>query len=116
MAHQLWIHPNGVLHGCTVAAQQELRQAILHARIIEVFQLYGHDPTIVAAASQHLFAQPVDSILARQRQYKLCWLRSVDAAITQQLNEVDLLRKQASRFFGGGRTLNNTVERLNPII
>ena len=110
LAFQLWINRNGILHGPTVEEQQEIRQGLLHTRIEEAYQLFANDSSIVAAAAQHLFDQPMEVLLRRQRQYKLCWLRSVDVAIATQLQEVESLRRQAERFFGTSRRHQQTLE------
>ena len=101
MAFQLWTHRNGILHGTTAAKQLDIRNKLLHLRIAEVYQFYTQDSTCVAAAAaQNLFEIPRERLLLRNRQYKICWLRSVEAAIAFQRRELETLQRQASRFFG----------------
>jgi len=104
LAFQLWMHRNGILHGTTIAEQLDIRNKLLHQRMAEVFQVYDQDSTCVAAASQHLFEIPLERLLSRYRQYKICWLRLVEAAIAFQRRETEILQCQARRFFGGGKT------------
>mmetsp|Transcript_16552 Transcript_16552/g.23601 ORF Transcript_16552/g.23601 Transcript_16552/m.23601 type:complete len:549 (+) Transcript_16552:2780-4426(+) len=70
--------------------------------------MFEQDPSCVAAASRHLLEQPKERLLLRNRQYKICWLQSVDIAMARQRQETEILRRQASQFFGRRRPRGQT--------
>mmetsp|Transcript_7588 Transcript_7588/g.11005 ORF Transcript_7588/g.11005 Transcript_7588/m.11005 type:complete len:844 (+) Transcript_7588:228-2759(+) len=99
IAFSLWGNRNGVLHGVTFAQQRTKAQEDLFSRIRDLYALHKGSTFIVYPSAQYLFDKSLDSMLLKGRQYLLCWVRSVEAAITFQEQETDSLRQQASRYF-----------------
>mmetsp|Transcript_21347 Transcript_21347/g.30524 ORF Transcript_21347/g.30524 Transcript_21347/m.30524 type:complete len:447 (-) Transcript_21347:1241-2581(-) len=97
---RIWTHRNEALHGKTITEQAQIKETALHNNIQEAYEMHRANPTIIGASAQHLFDKSMETLLQKQRQYKLCWLRSVSVAIKHQQCETDKLRKQAARFFG----------------
>mmetsp|Transcript_16534 Transcript_16534/g.23564 ORF Transcript_16534/g.23564 Transcript_16534/m.23564 type:complete len:1161 (+) Transcript_16534:4649-8131(+) len=116
LAFKIWGNRNGILHGKTVMEQQAIRQAILTARIEEVFQIYATNSSCVSAASRHLFEEPMERLQLRNRQYQLCWLRSVDVAIAKQIQDTEILRRQARKFFGKTSDEKATLQEVESAI
>ena len=96
----IWELRNTTLHGATMEEQAALRQAQLQGKIQDLYQQYSANPLIVPSSSQHLFSLPIASLLAKYRQYQLCWVRSVEVAMAHQRADPEKLRRQAERFFG----------------
>mmetsp|Transcript_21357 Transcript_21357/g.30577 ORF Transcript_21357/g.30577 Transcript_21357/m.30577 type:complete len:141 (+) Transcript_21357:5950-6372(+) len=55
---------------------------------------------MIHTSAHYLFDQAPDALLRKTRQYLLCWVRSVEVAITHQETETNTLSEQAARFFG----------------
>ena len=100
VAFAIWEHRNQALHGKNQAEHDLIQQQEINDTIEEVYQLYQQDTSIVSASAQSLFTRPKDQLLRCQKQYKLCWIRSVQVAIAYQQRETKRLQKQAARFFG----------------
>mmetsp|Transcript_7234 Transcript_7234/g.10503 ORF Transcript_7234/g.10503 Transcript_7234/m.10503 type:complete len:666 (-) Transcript_7234:216-2213(-) len=99
----LWTNRNEVLHGKTLTEQEQRKQEAVNTTIQEAYQIYDQENSIVAAADRYLFAQPVEELILKQYQYKLCWMRSVTTVRHHQKQELEKLRRQAARFFGAQR-------------
>jgi hypothetical protein len=65
MSFSISTNRNEVLHGKTIAEQEQRKQQILNTDIQEAYHLYTIDATIVAAADQYLFEKPMDDIYYR---------------------------------------------------
>jgi len=97
---RMWTHRNEALHGKTISDQAQVKELALHSRIQEAYELHRANPSIVALSASHLFDNPIETIFLRQRQYKLCWIRSVFVAMTFQAKDTERLRRQSAKFFG----------------
>jgi len=74
----MWDHHNGILHNTS-----QLRDDILDSTINDqVHQLFSSCLQAVPRDTFNLFAQPVEELVSKPRQYKIQWVASVEVAIT----------------------------------
>jgi len=109
---RIWRHRNEILHGKTQEEQAGIRQEAMHTAIQEIYDLHETNPSIVSASDQHLFDATIDHLFRRNRQYKLCWMLSVEVAVRHQQRDTARLRRQSSRFFGKPQAVNFTTARI----
>jgi len=76
----MWDHRNDILHNTSQSWEDILDSAIND----QVHQLFSQGLQAVPYDAFNFFAQPVEELLSKPRQYKIQWVASVEAAITRK--------------------------------
>lgn len=115
IAFSIWANCNGVLHGFTIEQQNLLKQQKVQNRIKDLYKLYQENPLIIHTTAHYLFEKSLEMMLSKNRQYQLCWIRSVEVAVGYQEQDTAVMRRQATEFFGPvGKSLENHKDEASP--
>ena len=113
----LWDFRNGVLHGETFLMQRAKKSALIRQKVIEAYDFYSRSPNIVLPQDQYLFKRKELAIrLNGDDDALLCWLRTVEVAMTVMDRQQAQARANAEKFFapfraaGQRKHLNRAVE------
>jgi len=102
----LWDCRNGMIHGTTYSEQREKKSASIRAKVVKAYALHTENPHLIFQQDKNIFSKKdLATQLKGDDDALLCWLRTVEVAMTTLERQQARDRRQSERFFAAFRNL-----------